>query len=96
MKLLLLHCDYFSFAATQPTKFAEEVAEECKSCGIKDTLVIFTTVERRDERNPAAVVERALREINTSSKRLGVKKLLIYPFVPVSYTHLTLPTTERV
>jgi threonyl-tRNA synthetase len=84
MKLLLLHCDYFSFATTQPTKFAEDVAEECKSCGIKDTLVIFTTVERKDERNPDAVVDRAVHEINVSSKRLGVKKLVIYPFVHLS------------
>ena len=84
MKLLMLHCDYFSFATTQPTKFAEQVGEECKSCGIKDTLVIFTTVERKDERDPKAVVECAVHEINTTTKRLGVRKLIVYPFVHLS------------
>jgi threonyl-tRNA synthetase len=84
MKLLLLHCDYFSFAATHRTKFAEEISEECLSCGIKDTLVIFTTVEQRDEKDPEAVVEKGVNEINVGAKRLGVKKLLVYPFVHLS------------
>lgn len=84
MKVLLIHCDYFSFMTTKKTKFAEEINEECKSCGIKDALVIFATVEKNDERNAEKVVQNGVAEVDTGAKRLGAKKLVIYPFVHLS------------
>ena len=35
-------------------------------------------------KNPEAVVERGANEINVGAKRLGVKKLVVYPFVHLS------------
>jgi threonyl-tRNA synthetase len=84
MKILLVHCDYFSYTTTKKTKFAEEVADECKSCGIKDALVVFATVEKSDEKNMDSVLGRGVEEIDTDAKRVGAKRLVIYPFVHLS------------
>jgi threonyl-tRNA synthetase len=83
MKVLLIHCDYFSFAITEKTKFAE-MEDICKSCGIRDALVVFTTVEKRDEANVDSVIEKSVREVVTGAKRIGVNKLVVYPFVHLS------------
>jgi threonyl-tRNA synthetase len=83
MKVLLIHCDYFSFAITEKTKFAE-MEDVCKSCGIRDALVVFTTVEKRDEENVEGVVEKGIKEVITGAKRIGANKLVVYPFVHLS------------
>ncbi len=84
MKMLLIHCDYFSYLTTTRTKLAEEIAGGCKSCAIKDALVIFVTAEKCDAENPSKVVYKGIEEITAHAKQLGVKNLVIYPFVHLS------------
>lgn len=84
MKMLLVHCDYFSYLTTQRTKVAEEIASGCKSCVIKDALVIFVTAEKYDAENPSKVVGKGIEEIISKAKQLGVKNLVIFPFVHLS------------
>jgi len=84
MKMLLVHCDYFSYLTTQRTEVAEEIANGCKSCAIKDALVIFVTAEKCDAENPGKVVAKGVEEIVTKTKQLGVKNLVIFPFVHLS------------
>lgn len=84
MKLLLLHCDYFSFLVTEPTKAAEEIQDGCKSCAIKDVLVIFVTVEKGDGGDPNRVINKGVEEIVSYARRLGVRNLVVFPFVHLS------------
>ncbi len=84
MKVLLIHCDFFSFEVTKKTKFAEEITEECKSCGIKDALVVFVTIEKKDEKDVDRVVKKGVEEIDVGAKRVGARKLVVYPFVHLS------------
>jgi len=84
MKMLLVHCDHFSYLTTQRTKVAEEIAGGCKSCAIKDALVIFVTTEKCDAENPSKVVSKGIEEIIAHAKQLGVKNFVIYPFVHLS------------
>jgi len=60
LKMLFIHCDYFSYLTTQPTKIAEKIANGCKSCAFKNVLVIFVTVEKCDEKNRDIVVKKCV------------------------------------
>jgi len=84
MKMLFIHCDYFSYLTTRPTKLAEEIAGGCKSCAFKDALVVFVTVEKCDEKYIAIVVEKAVEETVEKAKQIGVKNLVLFPFVHLS------------
>lgn len=82
--MLFIHCDYFFYSATKPTKVAEKISEECKSCAVKDVLVVFITVEKIDEKNYEEVAFRGVKEIVEMFNRLGVKGLVLFPFVHLS------------
>ncbi len=84
MKMLFIHCDYFSYLTTKPTKIAEKIVEGCKSCAFKNALVIFVTAEKCDAKNPKAVVEKSVRETIKMAEQLGVKNLVLFPFVHLS------------
>ncbi|MFH1821941.1 MAG: threonyl-tRNA synthetase editing domain-containing protein [Methanobacteriota archaeon] len=84
MKMLLVHCDHFSYLTTKRTKLAEEIPNGCKSCAIKDALVIFVTVEKYDAKNPSKVVAKSIEEITARAKQLGAKNLVLFPFVHLS------------
>ncbi len=84
MKLLFIHCDYFSYSTTKRTKLAEDIPNGCKSCGFKDTLVVFLTAEKIDEEDPQKVVVKGVEEIVDVSRKLGVKSIVLFPFVHLS------------
>jgi len=84
MKMLLIHCDYFSYLTTQRTKVAENLPNGCKSCAFKDALVVFITAERVDEKNPEKVVAMGSKEIVNVSNKVGVKNIILFPFSHLS------------
>ena len=81
MKTLLIHCDNFSYITTQRTKVAENLPNGCKSCAFKDTLVVFVTADKVDEKNPQKVIVLGSKEIVNISNKGGVKNIIIFPFV---------------
>ncbi len=82
--MLFIHCDYFSYLTTRPTKIAEEIADGCKSCAFKNTVVIFVTAEKCDQKNMDMVVEKSVEETINKARQLGVKNLVLFPFVHLS------------
>ena len=58
--------------------------DECKSCGIKDALVIFVTVEKEDVNDPGRVIDKGVEEIVVRAKEVGARALVLYPFVHLS------------
>jgi threonyl-tRNA synthetase len=84
MKILTIHADFIEFQAKKKAfKNAEEGINEERQ-RIEECLVIFTAVEKVDEGNPEAVVERYLQEIKNVVQQLSVKNIVLYPYAHLS------------
>ena len=46
MRLLLIHSDYIKYKTKSKTKIAEEITDEKKEGEFKNSLVVFTAVEK--------------------------------------------------
>ncbi|MBW2984817.1 threonine--tRNA ligase [Candidatus Woesearchaeota archaeon] len=83
MKILTLHSDYIKFAPTkQAIKDAPKVEKAEKE--VKECLVVLSSVEKRDEKNPSAVAKRLVKEIKDIASQVKSDKIVLYPYV-----HLT-------
>ncbi|MBI2138578.1 hypothetical protein HYU13_03245, partial [Candidatus Woesearchaeota archaeon] len=83
MRILLLHSDFIKFEAQkQAIKDAEKI--EKAEHEVKECLVVLTSVEKRDEKNPDAVIQRYVKEVDDVAKQVKADKVVIYPYV-----HLT-------
>jgi len=82
LRILLIHAERFSYRVREP---AIERPEENikKEDSWKNVLVVFTTVERGDERDES-IVERACDDIIDVLKRVGAGGAVIYPYAHLS------------
>jgi threonyl-tRNA synthetase len=71
-----------AYRATQKTRMAEPI--EKKEDILEEGVVLFCCVEKMDERNPAFVVEHAVRAVMERLGKLKVARVMIFP-----YAHLT-------
>ena len=85
MRILCLHADYIKFEAKRKAiQNAEQVktqAEEVKEC-----LVVFVSVERRDEKNTSGIIERLVKEIGDVAKQVKTDTIVLYPYVHLTST----------
>ena len=85
MRILALHADRISFTAkSKAIKDAEDAspaAEEVNEC-----LVVFSSVEQRDERQPDAVAARYVQEVADIASQVSTRKIVLYPYVHLSST----------
>ncbi len=83
MKILLLHSDFIEF---EPTKKALKSAEDWKEGKkrVDDCLVVFISVEKRDEARPEKIAADLVTEIEKVAVQLKAKTIVLYPYV-----HLT-------
>ncbi len=82
MRLLGIHADFLRYRATKRTRMAEKVT--VREDGMEDCCVLFTCVEAGDEREPAGIVNRSADEVLVRLARIGVDRVIVYP-----YAHLT-------
>jgi len=88
MRILQLHCDNISYEATKKEiKSAEDI--EPKPVSIDEVVVCFVAVENGDNDN---VASDAISQIKESMKKIGCKKLLLYPYAHLS-SDLAVPST---
>ncbi len=82
MRLLMIHAAEFSYRAREPATdiYEKDVPLEGK---FNNILVIFTTIEKEDDKDPS-VVERAAQEIRSHAEIIKVSKVLIYPYAHLS------------
>ncbi len=80
MKILQLHADFIEY---KPIKKEIQSAEESTTDPVRkeDVLVLFTAVEKGDERETA---KKAIAEARDFLKKLGSNRLMIYPFAHLS------------
>ncbi|MEM5820711.1 MAG: threonyl-tRNA synthetase editing domain-containing protein [Candidatus Aenigmatarchaeota archaeon] len=80
MRVLLSHCDFIEFKPVRKeVKSAEDV--EIKTYRYEDILVAFTAIERNDNEEKT---EKMVSEIEIVAKRIGVNRILVYPFAHLS------------
>ncbi|MDA1197093.1 MAG: threonine--tRNA ligase [Nanoarchaeota archaeon] len=83
MKILCLHSDYIEFEAKKKAlKSAPDVDQAKKK--IEECLVVLTSVEKRDENDPDAIVERYVKEVTAVANEVKADSIVVYPYV-----HLT-------
>jgi threonyl-tRNA synthetase len=80
VKILQMHADFIEF---QPIKKEIAVAEESGTEKVReeDVLVLFTAVEQGDDED---VARRAVSDAGEFARKLGVKRLMVYPFAHIS------------
>ena len=88
MRILQLHCDNISY---EPTKKEIQSAEEIdpKPVSIDEVVVCFVAVEKADTED---IAKDAISQIQESMKKIGCKKLLLYPYAHLS-SDLAAPST---
>ncbi|MDR0912343.1 MAG: threonine--tRNA ligase, partial [Methanobrevibacter sp.] len=63
MRVLLVHSDYLKYKIKNKTPIAEEIEKEQENGMFEESLVVFTAVEKEDEKNPDAVVKNLTKEV---------------------------------
>ncbi len=87
VRILQLHCDYIEYTPTKKEiSTAEEITPEAKR--YDEVVVAFIAVEEGDD---SSVAKKAMNEITDSMKKVGCKKLLLYPYAHLS-SKLASPT----
>ncbi len=88
VRILQLHCDNIEYTPTKKEiSSAEEITPEAKR--YDEVVVAFIAVEKGDD---SSVATKAMNEITDSMKKVGCKKLLLYPYAHLS-SKLASPTT---
>ena len=88
MRILQLHCDEIEYTPTKKEiSAAEEIQPETKR--FEEIVVAFIAVEDGDD---STVAQKAINEIQDSMKKVGCKKLLLYPYAHLS-SNLASPST---
>ncbi|SVE27902.1 uncharacterized protein METZ01_LOCUS480756, partial [marine metagenome] len=88
MRVLQLHCDSIEYTPTKKEiKSAEEISP--KKTVLEEVVVCFIAVENGDD---STVGKTAIGEIQESMKKIGCKKLLLYPYAHLS-SDLASPNT---
>ena len=88
MRVLQLHCDSIEYTPTKKEiKSAEEI--EPKKTVLEEVVVCFIAIENDDD---STVGKTAIYEIQESMKKIGCKKLLLYPYAHLS-SNLASPNT---
>src|SRR2546427_3239869 len=88
MRILQLHCYYIEFTPVKrEIKSAEEIDPQSKR--FEEVLVAFIAIEEGDNSDDT---KKAMVEISDSMKKIGCKKLLLYPYAHLS-SKLASPST---
>jgi len=85
MKILLIHADHFEYNVTQKAiEKPEEITPTKKKGFMDESLVVFSTVEKMDEKNPEQVAINASSSIEEVAKLVKTRKIVIYPYAHLS------------
>ncbi len=85
MKILLVHSDFIEF---YPKEKAIKTAEDWKQekQRVEECLVVFTSVEKDDEKDPEKISENLALEIKKVAHDVKVNNIVLYPYAHLSKT----------
>ncbi len=85
MKILAIHADFIEFEAKKKAfKGAEEGVEKGEKERVEECLVILSAVEKRDEADINAVIQRYVQEIKNIAQQVNAKNIVLYPYAHLS------------
>ena len=94
MKILLMHADFIEF---MPKEKAIQAAEEWPEHGRKrvdDCLVVFTAVEKADEKDMQKAASMLATEIEDVARQVKAERVVLYPYAHLS-SNLALPSVAK-
>ncbi|MCP8304259.1 MAG: hypothetical protein H3Z50_02125 [archaeon] len=83
MRMLMLHVDYFRSTISKKGRSRIVEEPESKTMEVKEALIILSSVEKQDERDPESVSRKATEQISKLAKQLKIGTMVLHPF-----THL--------
>lgn len=87
MKILTIHADFIEFEAKKKAfSAAEEGVEKGKRVRVEECLVVFSAVEKKDEENISAVMQKYLQEVKNIAQQVNAKTVVLYPYAHLSST----------
>ncbi|MDL2271288.1 threonine--tRNA ligase, partial [Methanobrevibacter sp. OttesenSCG-928-I08] len=63
---------------------AEDIEEAKKDGSFEESLVVFTAVEKEDEKNPKAIVNNLVKEIKKTNENVKAENIILYPYAHLS------------
>ena len=84
MRVLLIHSDHLKYKTKNKTPIAEEIEKEKENGEFSEALVVFTAVEKEDEKNPAGVVNNLINEIKSVNEQINAEQIVLYPYAHLS------------
>lgn len=84
MRILLIHSDYLNYQTKSKTRIAEKIPKEMEGGSFKDALVVFTAVEKADEKNTENLIKNVLNEVKDVYNNVKAKSIVIYPYAHLS------------
>jgi len=85
MKVLLIHSDFIEYEAKKKaTKAAEAITDDQMKGRMEEALVVFTAVEKGDEKTAEALIQNYANEVVKTAQQLGTNKVMLYPYAHLS------------
>ncbi|MEM0448623.1 MAG: threonine--tRNA ligase [Methanomassiliicoccales archaeon] len=84
MKALYIHADYMEFEVRKPTSVAEQIDDTRRKGRLEEVLVVFMTVEKKDEGKIPQVSEEAVIDILEVLSKTGAERVMLYPYAHLS------------
>lgn len=84
MRILLIHSDYLEYETKNKTPVAEKIDDAHKKGDFNESLVVFTSVEKEDEKNPDAIVKNMVKEVKKVYDDVKAENIVLYPYAHLS------------
>ena len=84
MRILLIHSDYLNYNVKNKTPVAEEIEDAKKQGAFDESLVVFTAVEKDDEKNPQGIVKNLVKEVIKTNDQVKAENIVLYPYAHLS------------
>jgi len=85
MKILALHSDFIEFEAKKKAIKEPEPLKNKKE-KIDKALVVFMSVEEKDQKNPENTAKKCIENIKDIASKVKEKKIVLYPYVHLTNT----------
>jgi ADP-heptose:LPS heptosyltransferase len=82
MKLLMFNTEEFWFKTYRKT--IEQIKDNTQEQHIRESLIIFINVEKKDEENPHKIIRKSTNNISWLAKKTGRKSIVLHSFAHLS------------
>ncbi|PIN76462.1 threonine--tRNA ligase [Candidatus Woesearchaeota archaeon CG10_big_fil_rev_8_21_14_0_10_36_11] len=83
MKILTIHADFIEFEAKK--RAIKDIGDvEKGKVRAEECLVVFTAVEKRDEKKVDTIVQKYVQEIKNIAQQVNTKTIVLYPYAHLS------------